>query len=96
MDRRQGWNRHLPVRAVGSALMASIRDIADRTPETRNRAIDLFRAAALIIVVLGHWLASAVFVDDTGEHRFSEPEPAIITVREMGILSWLRGSRPSN
>jgi putative Mn2+ efflux pump MntP len=51
--------------------MASIRDIADRTPETRNRAIDLFRAAALMIVVLGHWLASAVFVDDTGSLRFT-------------------------
>jgi hypothetical protein len=36
-----------------------------------------------------------VFVDDTGEHRFSEPEPAIITVREMDIMSWLRGSHPS-
>ncbi len=51
--------------------MATIRDIAGRTPETRNRAIDLFRAAALITVVLGHWLASAVFVDDTGSLRFT-------------------------
>ncbi len=51
--------------------MAIIRDIADRTPETRNRAIDFFRAAALITVVLGHWLASAVFVDDTGSLRFT-------------------------
>ncbi|MEA2023408.1 MAG: acyltransferase [Actinomycetota bacterium] len=51
--------------------MASIRDIADRTPETRNRSIDFFRAAALIIVVLGHWLASAVFVDDAGSLRFT-------------------------
>lgn len=36
-----------------------------------------------------------VFIDDTGEQRFSEPEPANIVVREMGILSWLRGTRPS-
>jgi len=37
-----------------------------------------------------------VFIDDTGEQRFSHPEPGIITVRDMGILSWLRGSdRPS-
>jgi len=34
-----------------------------------------------------------VFVDDTGERRHSEPEPATVTVSEMGILSWLRGTR---
>jgi len=34
-----------------------------------------------------------VFIDDTGERRVSEPEPATVTVSEMGILSWLRGTR---
>jgi len=34
-----------------------------------------------------------VFIDDTGERRYSEPEPATVTVSEMGILSWLRGTR---
>ena len=33
-----------------------------------------------------------VFIDDAGDERFSDPEPGIVTVREMGILSWLRGS----
>jgi hypothetical protein len=51
--------------------MGRIKDLANRTPETRNRAIDFFRAAALVTVVLGHWLASAVFVDDTGTLRFT-------------------------
>ncbi|MCJ7780906.1 MAG: acyltransferase [Acidimicrobiia bacterium] len=51
--------------------MPTIRDIADRTPETRNRAIDFYRGAALITVVLGHWLASAVFVDASGTLRFT-------------------------
>jgi hypothetical protein len=36
-----------------------------------------------------------VFVDDTGEQRSSDPEPGIIKVKEMGIMSWLRGSPPS-
>jgi len=35
-----------------------------------------------------------VFIDDTGGRRVSEPEPVTVTVSEMGILSWLRGSRP--
>jgi hypothetical protein len=69
------WNRVgtliSPVRVVGSAPMGTIRDLADRTPDTRNRAIDFYRAAALVTVVLGHWLASAVFVDDTGTLRFT-------------------------
>lgn len=51
--------------------MGRIKDLAHRTPESRNRAIDFFRAAALVTVVLGHWLASAVFVDDTGSLRFT-------------------------
>lgn len=51
--------------------MGTIKDLASRTPETRNRAIDFYRAAALVTVVLGHWLASAVFVDDTGTLRFT-------------------------
>ncbi|MEA3510806.1 MAG: acyltransferase [Actinomycetota bacterium] len=51
--------------------MGRIRDLANRTPETRNRAIDFYRAAALVTVVLGHWLASAIFVDDTGALRFT-------------------------
>jgi len=38
---------------------------------------------------------SVIFLDDTGEYKSAEPEPASITVKELGILSWLRGTRPS-
>ena len=51
--------------------MGAIEDLADRTPETRNRAVDSYRAAALTIVVLGHWLASAVFVGPDGALQFT-------------------------
>jgi len=66
-----GWNTSLLVEAVGSTPMGKIEELANRTPESRNRAVDFFRAAALVIVVLGHWLASAVFVDVTGTLRFT-------------------------
>lgn len=33
-----------------------------------------------------------IYLDDTGEQRSSEPEPMTISVREMGILRWLRGA----
>ena len=39
-------------------------------------------------------LAKGEYSLDTGERRYSEPEPATITVSEMGIMSWLRGGRP--
>ena len=51
--------------------MADIRELAARTPDSRNRAIDFYRAAALTIVVLGHWLASAVYVEPDGALRFT-------------------------
>jgi putative Mn2+ efflux pump MntP len=51
--------------------MSRIRELAAGTPPTRNRAIDFYRAAALIIVVVGHWLASAVYVEPDGTLRFT-------------------------
>ncbi len=51
--------------------MSRISDLAAQTPESRNRAIDFYRAAALTIVVLGHWLASAVYVEPDGALRFT-------------------------
>jgi hypothetical protein len=51
--------------------MSRISDLAAQTPSTRNRAIDFYRAAALIIVVVGHWLASAVYVEPDGTLRFT-------------------------
>ncbi len=38
--------------------------MADRTPETRNRYVDLLRALSILAVVLGHWLISAPYLDD--------------------------------
>jgi hypothetical protein len=39
---------------------------------------------------------SVIYLDDSGEYRTSTPEPTSITVREMGILNWLRGSNRPN
>lgn len=44
--------------------LASVRDLAAATPTTRNRVVDLLRAAAILVVVLGHWLVAAVTVRD--------------------------------
>ncbi|KGM13157.1 acyltransferase [Cellulomonas bogoriensis 69B4 = DSM 16987] len=44
--------------------MARVRRLAEATPARRDRYVDLLRAVAIVMVVLGHWLASAVTVTD--------------------------------
>ncbi len=40
-------------------LFAAAKWAAERTPESRNRAVDLYRAIAIMFVILGHWLLLA-------------------------------------
>ena len=51
-------------------LLAGARWAAENTPETRNRAVDLYRAIAILFVVLGHWLLVAPVIRD-GELELS-------------------------
>ncbi|MER7518984.1 acyltransferase [Streptomyces sp. NPDC126499] len=39
------------------------RELAEATPATRDRYVDLLRVASLAVVVLGHWLMAAVTAD---------------------------------
>ncbi|UUW90404.1 acyltransferase family protein [Nocardioides sp. WV_118_6] len=55
---------------MSHALLPSAAALADRTPPERNRVVDLLRAVAILVVVLGHWLMAAVYVDrEGGLHR---------------------------
>ncbi len=45
-------------------MLAAARWAAERTPENRNRAVDLYRAIAISFVILGHWLLLAAVVRD--------------------------------
>ena len=38
--------------------MRALRESADRTPPSRERYVDLLRALAICVVVLGHWLVA--------------------------------------
>lgn len=51
-----------PSEPPGSRLR--IRDLVAATPTSRNRYVDLLRAIAILTVVLGHWVVSAVTVTD--------------------------------
>ncbi len=41
-------------------------DLADATPPDRDRVVDLVRVAALVVVVVGHWLMAVVTWDHHG------------------------------
>jgi surface polysaccharide O-acyltransferase-like enzyme len=41
-------------------------ELADRTPASRNRYVDFLRAMSMLVVVVGHWLAAAPYIDATG------------------------------
>jgi surface polysaccharide O-acyltransferase-like enzyme len=45
-------------------FMETARRLAEDTPGERNRAVDLFRAASILVVVWGHWTMAAVAVVD--------------------------------
>ena len=50
-------------------LLAAAHWAAEHTPESRNRAVDLYRAIAIMFVILGHWLLVAGVMRD-GELNF--------------------------
>jgi peptidoglycan/LPS O-acetylase OafA/YrhL len=39
------------------------RDLADRTPESRDRSVDFLRAVAILAVVVGHWFIGIIHWD---------------------------------
>ena len=47
----------------------TISRLAAATPDSRNRVVDFYRAIAISVVVLGHWLMAAVIVDGDGIHK---------------------------
>lgn len=42
--------------------------LAEQTPTSRNRAVDLLRAISILVVVFGHWLMASPWVDEEGDH----------------------------
>ena len=51
-------------RHAGRMDLATVRTLAASAPATRNRVVDLLRAGAICVVMLGHWLLAAVVVRD--------------------------------
>ena len=47
--------------------LAYTRKIADSTPPDRNRVVDTVRAGAILVVVVGHWLAASIWLQANDE-----------------------------
>lgn len=47
--------------------LAYTRKIANSTPPDRNRIVDTVRAGAILVVVLGHWLAASIWLQANDE-----------------------------
>ncbi|MFF8251491.1 MULTISPECIES: acyltransferase family protein [Streptomyces] len=69
----------------GADLRSLARRIDAATPPTRDRAVDALRAAAILGVVLGHWLVTAL-VTDSGTVRGASP---LQHLPQLTPISWL-------
>ncbi|KXK61223.1 acyltransferase [Micromonospora rosaria] len=57
--------------------MGRLRQLAERTPPERERYLDLLRALAIIIVVLGHWTVTVIGYDPAGRPDGHSALPAL-------------------
>jgi len=56
---------------------SAVDEAVANTPPNRNRVVDFWRVAALLVVVFGHWLAASVWIEPNG------------SVTVMNTLQWI-------
>jgi len=73
--------------ATSSSLAAppSAAELAAHTPPDRNRAVDLYRAAAMGVVALGHWLGTVVVL----RHGKLDGGNLLDFAPEYGWITWI-------
>ena len=62
-------------------LRMNIQELAEHTPATRNRYVDLLRALSIAVVVVGHWLMAVVTIG---------PDGSISGRNLLGMVPWLQ------
>jgi hypothetical protein len=68
-----------------------LRQLAERTPASRERYIDLLRAVAITAVVLGHWLISVIGYDARGQLT---GHSALASLKWAYPITWLAQVMP--
>jgi len=61
-------------------------ELADQTPESRNRYVDLLRAVAISAVVIGHWTMAAPYIGADGRAAI---EHLLVVSPPTRTLTWL-------
>jgi peptidoglycan/LPS O-acetylase OafA/YrhL len=61
-------------RSYDGPMPPGLRELAERTPPQRERYVDLLRALAILVVVLGHWMVIVVTGGEGGMDGFSALE----------------------
>ncbi|GGR48920.1 acyltransferase family protein [Streptomyces roseolus] len=74
-------------------MRISARELAEETPASRDRYVDLLRVVSLGVVVLGHWLMAAVTQDGVGNLLAVVPElqPATWALQVMPVFFFVGG-----
>jgi Acyltransferase family len=72
--------------APWSRVWSRAAELARRTPASRNRYVDFLRALSMMVVIVGHWLAAAPYIDSTGELQISH---ILTEVRWTAWLTWV-------
>ncbi len=62
------------------------REIAAATPAERNRVVDFWRAAAILVVIFGHWLAASIWLAPGGDLELLN---SLEWVPGAGWVTWL-------
>jgi hypothetical protein len=60
--------------------------IAEDTPDSRNRVVDALRGAAILVVVLGHWLAASIWLNPDGEIQLMN---SLEWIPHAGWVTWI-------
>jgi hypothetical protein len=68
---------------------ASVDELADLTPDTRDRAVDFLRASAIGVVVLWHWVFSITHWAGSGDERHLTMPNPVGDVRLLWLATWL-------
>ncbi|HEX2294089.1 MAG TPA: acyltransferase [Actinomycetota bacterium] len=64
---------------------ATLQDLAEATPSTRDRYVDFLRALSIAVVVFGHWLVAIVYLDGWR----LEGASALDEVPAARLLTWV-------
>lgn len=73
-----------PSKTLSTGSAPSVSDLAANTKADRNRAVDFYRAVAMLAVAFGHWLALVAIQDADGELIGGN---ALSFVPELGWMS---------